>query len=769
MRRSTAALTLLLIAQTPGCSRQPGLFSESNARAHIGMLAGTIGSRPVGTPANARAREYIVDQLRLFGFEVRVQEADARRPTLGRTARVSNIIAVRPGSRSEALGIVSHYDSVPAGPGAGDDALGVGVALEAARVLGARPNRVWSLMILVTDGEEAGLMGASALMTDRDVTRRLQAYINLEAIGSAATPMLFEVGPGNGWLLRRWVSASPHPRGGSFGTEIYRRLPSDTDFSVLKLHEIPGLNFAAVGDSYAYHTALDTPERLSPVTVRHMGEQVVSIAEALDGADITERTRGDRTFFDLARRSALSYGADAGIAIAVIAFVLGLIAWIRIVVGLARTHGLLRLFFAWIWMAIGAAAVVASMIGATWALRAAREVFHPWYARPGRLFLLLIAVGLTVAWGAARVGALLPERVRGMRSPLVAWSVALPSWIAMSQVALWFAPGAAYLWLLPLLVAAIVLVTLPVGSEAAARIASIVVLAASATIWLRLTVDLLPFLVATFGRMPFVTPVFVYAAPIALAGMMIAPPLVAMLTTSRPLLRPSLMTSFLLLAVAVCAGWAYLAPAYTHGEPLRRHMRVVQEAGKGAVWEVGSVEPGLDLGEGAPSGWQPATGPPDASVPLRQLPHAFVFRATGSALDAAPIGIASLAVEPVTGGTELSISVVPRQPGLVLSFVLPAGLRPARASLPGVIRSGRWTATYVAPPADGVLFRASFGPGPAPALKDLRVAATAQGSTADQGWLPPAWLPRERTAWSAEATWVVDPFSLPIAPVQPLR
>jgi acetylornithine deacetylase/succinyl-diaminopimelate desuccinylase-like protein len=189
MRRPTAALFLLLLAQAAGCSRQPALFSEPNARAHIGMLAGTIGSRPVGTPANARAREYIVDQLRLFGFEVRVQEADARRPVMGRTARVSNIIGVRPGTRSEAIGIVSHYDSVPAGPGAADDALGVGVALEAGRVLAARANRAWTLMILVTDGEEAGLMGAAALMTDRDVNRRLQAYINLEAIGCCSRPV----------------------------------------------------------------------------------------------------------------------------------------------------------------------------------------------------------------------------------------------------------------------------------------------------------------------------------------------------------------------------------------------------------------------------------------------------------------------------------------------------------------------------------------------------------------------------------------------------
>src|SRR3982751_4322397 len=81
------------------CSRPSGLFSESNARAHVGMLAGTIGSRAVGTAANARARDYIVEQLKQAGFEVRVQEADARRPELGTTARVANIIATLSGTR----------------------------------------------------------------------------------------------------------------------------------------------------------------------------------------------------------------------------------------------------------------------------------------------------------------------------------------------------------------------------------------------------------------------------------------------------------------------------------------------------------------------------------------------------------------------------------------------------------------------------------------------------------------------------------------------
>ncbi len=72
-----------------------------------------------------------------------------------------------------------------------------------------------------------------------------------------------------------WAQRAPHPRGGSFALEIYKRLPSDTDFSILKRQEIPGLNFAPVGDSYAYHTARDTPDRLSQATIRDTGENIV--------------------------------------------------------------------------------------------------------------------------------------------------------------------------------------------------------------------------------------------------------------------------------------------------------------------------------------------------------------------------------------------------------------------------------------------------------------------------------------------------------------
>jgi hypothetical protein len=402
-------------------------------------------------------------------------------------------------------------------------------------------------------------------------------------------------------------------------------------------------------------------------------------------------------------------------------------------------------------------------------LRAAGTVYHPWYARPGRLFLLLLAVGIAVGWSIARLGYWLPKRAHGLRHPLVAWSLALPVWIGLAAAMSSLAPGAAYMWLLPLLGAGLMFATLPVSSAGAVRAASVVIFLITATLWLPNTADLLRFTVAIFGRLPIVTPVFVYAAVMAAAGLMLMPPLVAALARTERLRFPKLATAACLLAVAATAKFAHMAPAYTNEEPLRRVARAVQEGDGPAIWDVGSVEPGVDLAEGAPAGWMPAAAAPTASVPLRRLPHPFVFRSTAPSLGPAPITIAALTVEPVAAGIELAVTVTPHDPGLAVSFVLPDGIEPARSNFRGAQRLGRWTATYLAPAPEGVVFRASFGQIDASRLRGFRVVATALGPGDGSGWQPPSWLPPSRTAWTAEAAWIVAPFDLPIAPVPPLR
>jgi hypothetical protein len=654
---------------------------------------------------------------------------------------------------------VSHYDSSPESPGAADDALGVAVSLEAARVLAARADRTWSVFVLVTDGEESGLMGAAALVTDREVADRLQTYINVEAAGSAGPGMLFETGPGNGWVVGPWARHAPHPRGASFGYEIYRRLPNDTDFTVLGRHGVPGLNFALVGDGYSYHTARDVPERLSSRTVRDLGENVVAIASALDSVDITRRTTSNAMYFDVGGITALSYSTLAGWLLSGAAIVLGALACVKVVRAAIRVGGAARWLLTAAWATAGFALSAAAMVGSTWALRAAREVYHPWYAHPDRLFLLLVSVGVTAAWAMSRAGRWLPARVHGLRDPIVTWSVTLPVWLALAVAVSWLTPTAGYLWTLPLLTAAVLLLLVPAGSRPVLRGASVLVLAVAATLWLRNTLELLRFMTAVFGRLPLVTPAYVYAAVLVTASIMLAPPFIGAVTGARPLVRPSLVTALALIAVALAGGYAYSAPAYTRDQPQRRSVRALQEAdAPGALWEVASLEPGLDLGPGAPAGWtlQPAAAV--STIPWGRLPHPFVFRTTGPSLGAPPLDIADFAMRAVAAGTEVILTVIPRRRGLAVSFVLPPGVTPARSSLPGALRLGQWTATYIAPPEDGIVWRASFAAPAAGQLDALRVVVTESGFAGGSGWQRlPHWIPQARAVWTTSATWVVTP------------
>jgi hypothetical protein len=766
-------LALLLTSVAAGCTRDPELFSLRNARAHVEMLAGSIGSRPSGTEANARARAYIVDQLRIFGYQVRVQETDARRPELGRTARVANIIAVLPGPRGEAIGLLSHYDSRADTPGAGDDAFGVAISLEAARLIAASQGRQWTTYVLVTDGEEEGLLGAAALMTDAQVRDNLDAYINIESSGSGPPVALFETGPANEWLVSSWAKNAPHPRGGSYALEVYRRLPNDTDFSILKRHQIPGLNFAAVGDSYTYHTARDTPDRLSSAALSETGENVIAVLNALQKTDITRRSVREATYFDIGGTVAMSYAAAGAWITSGLAVILGVLGWLRITAFLVREEGVGRWLLGLVWMVVALAATVAAMVGATAALRAAREVYHPWYARPDRLFLMLVAAGAAVAWMMARAGRWIPARARGLRHPAVAWTYALPAWIAITLLALWAAPSAAYLWTLPLFFAGLLLLLTPPRQAVALRIVSVVVLGVSATLWLRETLDLLRFIVPMFGRLSMITPVYVYAAVLSIAGLMVVPPLMAATATTMPLRRPALATALVLAAVAgtVLAAWA--APGYTREQPLRRYVRAIQEPGADhSVWMVGSLEPGLDLDAGAPSRWTMGE-PPVTSIPWGTLPQPFVFSTTTAPLGPSPAAITGFAVAPTDGGAgaTVTLSVVPREPALSVSFVLPSGLTPARSNFPGALRLDRWTATFYAPPPEGIAWQASFASATPATLKGIRVAITAAGLRGAPGpQRLPAWLPQEQAVWSAWFTWVLDPSAPPpIEPVPPLR
>src|SRR5690606_29517856 len=117
-------------------------FSSARAWPALAFLADTVGHRLPGSPASARAREYLLARLRAVpGLEVVEQDAlDMRTDDRGAfTYRVGNVIARLPGREPGAVLLSSHYDSPAASVGAADDAIAVAAMLEVARALAAGP------------------------------------------------------------------------------------------------------------------------------------------------------------------------------------------------------------------------------------------------------------------------------------------------------------------------------------------------------------------------------------------------------------------------------------------------------------------------------------------------------------------------------------------------------------------------------------------------------------------------------------------------------
>lgn len=110
-------------------------WDESAVRAAltsmVHTLAGAIGPRSYKDPANLNAAaEFISQRLESFGYEVTAQ------PYRVRELAVRNILAERRGTEQPDRVIVvgAHYDSVAGSPGADDNASGVAVLLELARL-----------------------------------------------------------------------------------------------------------------------------------------------------------------------------------------------------------------------------------------------------------------------------------------------------------------------------------------------------------------------------------------------------------------------------------------------------------------------------------------------------------------------------------------------------------------------------------------------------------------------------------------------------------
>jgi len=124
-----------------------------------------------------------------------------------------------------------------------------------------------------------------------------------------------------------------------------------------------------------------------------------------------------------------------------------------------------------------------------------------------------------------------------------------------------------------------------------------------------------------------------------------------------------------------------------------------------------------------------------------------------------PPAVVTVTVRARAQDVELAMQLTPLEPGLTVSFMLPPGIVPLGANLPGRVgRGDRWAATFVSPPADGLDFRAFLDPTAAAAAADAVVVVTAPRLPDREGPGPgPAWLTTDRTAWRARSVYLWRP------------
>jgi hypothetical protein len=389
---------------------------------------------PAGSPANAAVRDRILAELRGLGYDPVVQRKFVCNARIT-CATVENIMARLPGQSPDTVVLAAHYDSVRHGPGVSDDLMGTAAVLDAAR--GARGKRFRNtLLFLITDGEEAGLLGAEAFASDPSLMKDVAVVVNVENRGTYGASNMFETSRGNRWLIRHLANALPRPQATSLYQTVYDLLPNDTDVSVFKRDGKAVLNFAAIRGVQWYHTPLDDLAHASPRTLQHHRENALSMMRVLADADLAARSRDDAVYFDVLGFFLLWWPAGWTVWIAAASLIL-LVFAARKGDARAMTFGVLATFAAILFAGFGGFAIA-------WLARLRADA--NWVAYP--------APSVAAMWLTGLAAALLAAGLFRRKEREMLFGTALVFHAAAVVLAITI-PGPSFLFLLPAVLATI--------------------------------------------------------------------------------------------------------------------------------------------------------------------------------------------------------------------------------------------------------------------------------------------------------------------------
>ena len=265
---------------------------------------------PTGSEENAKVRAYLLLRLKALGFDTSTSIGELPERPLARLNRWSgedaasqsfvNVIGVKAGTeRSKpAVLLMAHHDTVWGSPGAADDTIGIASIFEIIRALNTAGQVQRDIIVLFTDAEEVGLVGARQFFASNPLRSSVGAIINFEARGGGGTANMFQTSAENGNTARLYAKSVKQPSTSSLSTFVYNILPNDTDLTPALKGDYVAYNIANIGRAEQYHSPKNETDALQVSTLQHMGSQGLDLTRALLSADNLPAPKKDATFFD---------------------------------------------------------------------------------------------------------------------------------------------------------------------------------------------------------------------------------------------------------------------------------------------------------------------------------------------------------------------------------------------------------------------------------------------------------------------------------------
>lgn len=422
-------------------------FSAGRAMQDLGVIARE--PHPMGISlAHAEVRDYLLGEIRKLGLEPQVQDTFGIRvvnPGFVLSGSVENILVRLPGTDpAGAILLMSHYDSTPGGPGGADSGSGVVTILEVLRALHAGPPLRQDVIVMFTDGEEPGTIGAHAFVAQHPWLEDVKLVMNTDQF-LTGTPLLIRASQGNGLWIKALARNAPSTRPAYVSLPFHLFAGGDTDLLPFTLAGLPGADIQTIASAPEIHTALDFPRIVHPGSVQQAGNQMLALVRTLGNLPTLENTAPDQTFFPVLGRL-IHYPTDWAAPLAILA---GLCFLATIVYGL-RKRALTRKgmglgFLAYvIYLALG--------VGIASLLWLGIQALHPEYAYSavrqhlsddalyalGLFFVVLAVASSTIAVARKKIAAL--DLAAG----------ALVVWFPATAAATIFVPATSYLvtWVL---------------------------------------------------------------------------------------------------------------------------------------------------------------------------------------------------------------------------------------------------------------------------------------------------------------------------------